>query len=293
MKKILLTILIATFAFVNTADAKTHKKEKKSSYVVKKQKKTAKRKAYKSSNYVGCCHTNPNILFVNLTDNSIIDGNYSANKVSIASLSKLMTVYTVVKNHQNFNEVLQVNTRLSNHTRLSKGMTLTRGDLVKLALVHSDNLAAQTLAESFPGGFDAFIYEMNKNAKELGMNNTVFFEPTGLNANNSSTIQDILLLTRAASQYETFREAAKSENVVIKAQRGKKTIKITAGATNKMFGKEGVLTIKTGFTNAAGFCITILMSVDNKLYNLIVLGARSSKERQKIIERSMQSLKYI
>jgi D-alanyl-D-alanine endopeptidase (penicillin-binding protein 7) len=283
MKKIII-LLGMFFCCVIVAEAKTTKHHKHK-HVVHSQKCKKVTESFSP--------TRANILLVNLTDNSIINGEYSNNKVSIASISKLMTVYTVLKSNQDFDEVLTVTNRLSNHTRLAKGMTLTRRDLVKLALVHSDNLAAQTLAENFPGGYHSFIYEMNKNAVNLGMNSTVFYEPTGLDPNNSSTLNDIAILTMTASHYQTFRDAAKSENVTITANKGKKTYKIVANATNKMFGKEGVITIKTGFTNAAGFCITMLVNIDNKLYNLVILGARSSQERQKIIERSLQTLRYI
>ena len=169
-------------------------------------------------------------------------------------------------------------------------MRLTRGDLVKLALVHSDNLAAITLSENFDGGQEAFMRSMNQNAKTLGMYNTVFYEPTGLDANNSSTLQDVSLLTTAASKYETFRQAAQTENLVIHATKGNRIIKIRANPTSTMFGKAGVVTIKTGFTNAAGFCITMLVHSENKVYNLVILGAHSKKERTYLIEKSLKTI---
>jgi D-alanyl-D-alanine endopeptidase (penicillin-binding protein 7) len=236
--------------------------------------------------------TRANVLLVDLTDNFLLNevSSYSDARFSIASISKLMTVYTILKNNQDFDEVLTVKTTLSNHTKLRRGMRLTRGDLIKLSLVHSDNLAAQTLAENFPGGYHSFIYEMNMNAKSLGMSNTVFYEPTGLDPDNSSTLYDIAVLTKVVSEYPTFREAAQSETVVVHTTNGKKTTRITANSTSNMFGKEGVITIKTGFTNAAGFCITMLVTSQNKLYNLVILGAKSKKERTYIIEKSMKTI---
>lgn len=283
MKKIILSLFLLLFVCPSMAHDKHHKKhyKKSNTHHNKKVKKT-------SEVYINP-HTN--VVLINVTDNSVVTGNYHSEKVSIASISKLMTIYTVLKANQNFDEVLTVNSKLSNHTRLSKGMKLTRGDLVKLSLIHSDNLAAVTLSEYFPGGQEMFIVAMNKNAKDLEMHDTVFYEPTGLDANNSSTLRDIAILTNAVSNFATFREAARTENLVIHATKGNKQISIHANPTSKLFGKDGIITIKTGFTNAAGFCITVLLlNDDHKLYNLVILGARSSQERKNIIEKSLQML---
>jgi D-alanyl-D-alanine endopeptidase (penicillin-binding protein 7) len=275
-------ILIATLLLFLSTSALSHPKK------CRKHIKHHCHITHKKQTVVNTTHVN--VILINTTDNALIGGSLDSSKVSIASISKLMTIYTVLKNEQNFNEKLTVKTKLQNHTRLAPGMTLTRGDLVKLSLVHSDNLAAITLSENFLGGQPSFINAMNKNAKELGMTNTEFHEPTGLNANNSSTLHDIVLLTNAVSKFETFRQAAKTENLVIYATRGNKHLTIKANPTSKFFGREGVVTIKTGFTNAAGFCITMLVFADNKLYNLVILGARSSNERKIIIEKSLQTI---
>ena len=281
MKKIIIAALLLFFSTSVLAHTKHHKKHKKH-----RTKTTQVKKSVPITTQV-------NVLLINITDNALINGRLESSKVSIASISKLMTIYTVLKNDQNFNEVLTVKTKLRNHTRLVPGMKLTRGDLVKLSLVHSDNLAAITLSENFLGGQSAFINEMNNNAKELGMMSTEFREPTGLDANNSSTLHDIVLLTNAVSKFETFRQAARTENIVVHATQGKKTITIKANATSKFFGQEGIMTIKTGFTNAAGFCITMLVFADNKVYNIVILGAKSSNERKNIIEKSLQTIHNI
>lgn len=289
MKKILFTIIITILAFaqpVYGSESNKHRKHiKHAVYKVKKAKAKVKKPRY--------IKTFANVLLVNLTDNSIVNGNLDGNKQSIASISKLMTVYTVLKHNQNLDEVITITRKPINHTRLNKGMQLTRGDLIKLALVYSDNLAALTLAENGPYGYLDFIDQMNRNAKELGMTDTVFYEPTGLDAGNSSTLRDIALMTKAASNYQTFRDAAKISNLTVYATKGKKTVPIRVNSTSTMFGKEGVITIKTGFTNAAGFCITMLVNSENKLYNLVILGARSSTERKVIMERSLKAINLI
>jgi D-alanyl-D-alanine endopeptidase (penicillin-binding protein 7) len=296
MKKILLAALLILVSTSVLAHPKkcSNKKGKQHQHVIKPAKKATNHQhvikpAKKSTNHV----PNVNVLLVNVTDNSVVDGGFGDTKLSIASISKLMTIYTVLKYNQNFDEVLTVKNKLRTHTRLRTGLRLTRGDLVKLSLVHSDNLAAITLSENYPGGKEGFVRDMNNNAKELNMQNTIFYEPTGLNANNSSTLSDIVLLTNAVSKFETFRQAARTENLTVYAMQGKKQVKIKANATSKFFGQEGIMTIKTGFTNAAGFCITMLVFSENKLYNIVILGARSSTERKNIIEKSLQTIHSI
>jgi D-alanyl-D-alanine endopeptidase (penicillin-binding protein 7) len=233
---------------------------------------------------------NTNVLLLNVTDNSVVKGSIDSSKVSIASISKLMTVHTVLKANQNLNETLTVQSKLHNHTRLVRGMKLTRLDLMKLSLVYSDNLAAVTLSENYPGGREAFMRQMNENSKELGMTSTYFGDPTGLDSDNSSTISDISILTNTVSKYQLVRDAAKTENLTVVATKGKKSVKIKVNPTSKFFGHDNIIAIKTGFTNAAGFCITMLLRSNDKIYNLVVLGAHTSKERKKIIEASLNSI---
>lgn len=298
MNKILIAILLLCFTTGGLAHTKQSHKKGKHATTVKhlhsaKKPKLSKKVKHRATKVAASHPTQVNVIIINATDNAIMSGTLDSTRVSIASISKLMTIYTVLKSNQNFNEKLTVKTKLKTHTRLAPGMKLTREDLVKLSLVHSDNLAAITLSENFDGGKSAFVAAMNVNAKELGMLRTKFFEPTGLNANNSSTLHDIVLLTNAVSKFETFRQAAKTENVVVHATQGKKNLTIKANATSKFFGQEGIMTIKTGFTNAAGFCITMLVFVDDKFYNIVILGARSSNERKNIIEKSLQTIHSI
>ena len=275
MKKIIILMLLLSLGLVDTAHAR--------------HRKNAHKKQVHS-----VIHTHANYLLVNLTDNSVVNSSYDNQRLSIASISKLMTVYTVMKNDENMHEVLKVTHSPVNHTRLSKGMALTRMDLVKLALIHSDNLAAITLAENGKGGFDNFIGDMNSNARALGMFNTVFYEPTGLDANNSSTLSDIATLTAEVSRYDVFREAAQTEKpLIVHAIKKNRLISIMVSPTSTMFGKEGIITIKTGFTNAAGFCITMLVNCENKLYSLTVLGARTKQERKIIVEKSLQMINQV
>jgi serine-type D-Ala-D-Ala endopeptidase (penicillin-binding protein 7) len=291
MKKIILILAILSLGVANVSYAKTKHHKKHATHAVKhthnKHGKYSKRSKLQPPMY---SQSRANILLVNMTDHHLLDGHYDSNKVSIASISKLMTIYTVLKAKQDPMEVLTVTEKSINHTRLSRGMELTRHDLIRLSLIHSDNMAALTLSQNYPGGEEAFVKQMNINAKDLQMFDTMFFESTGLNPYNSSTLHDISLLTSAVSTHEIFRDAAQSDSVTVHARKGKKVITIKAGPTSNMFGKEGVVTIKTGFTNAAGWCVTMLVNSDNKMYNLVILGAKSKNERKYLIEKSLKTI---
>lgn len=250
----------------------------------------------------------PHAVVYNVTDNRVVQGSLYCKEVSIASISKLMTIYTVLKADQNLNEKLTVTGNKINHTKLKKGMVLTRRELIDMSLISSDNLAAMTLAEHYPGGMTQFVREMNKHSKDLGMENTGFVEPTGLSPMNYSTIADIVELTKAVSLYSIVQDAAQTQRVVTnpeivnKSYKGKskkkskrepvkkKSTKLVNNPTSRYFGHEGIVTIKTGFTNAAGFCITMLLYANNQLYNITVLGARSKQEREVLVKKSLQAI---
>ena len=228
-----------------------------------------------------------NTVVYNVSSNQVISGDLIEEKVSIASISKLMTVYTVLMQNQPMNEKLTVKGNKVPNAKISKGMTLTRHDLLKLALVSSDNLAAITLSENYPGGRSNFIADMNHNARDMGMFNSGFVEPTGLSPMNYSTIEDVIKLTNAVSNFEIVQTAAQSNGEVTQYSRGKKTSKLNSNPTIKYFGQQGIVTIKTGFTKAAGFCVTMLVNTNNQLYNITVLGAKTKQEREAIIKNSL------
>jgi D-alanyl-D-alanine endopeptidase (penicillin-binding protein 7) len=255
-------------------------------------------------------YANPNTVVYNVTTGNVIRGSLESNPTSIASISKLLTVYTVLKENQNLDEVLTVTGSRTPNTKLVKGMKLTRRELVNMSLVSSDNLAAITLSQNYVGGQSAFVSKMNQYAREMQMHHSGFVEPTGLSPNNYSTISDLVLLTNAVSRFDIVKNAAQTNKVIArpeglvyryKKQNNKKYKKrkpikepiqrvLVNNSTSNFFGREGVITIKTGFTNAAGFCITMLVESNHQLYSIVVLGARSKKERQQIIEKSLASI---
>lgn len=229
-------------------------------------------------------------IVYDITNDRVVDGSLNDAELSIASISKFMTVYTVLREHQDLNEILNVTSKKTPNTKLVRGMKLSRIDLINLALISSDNIAALTLAENFPMGYSNFIHRMNQHAQDLNMTHTRFVEPTGLSPMNYSTISDIVLLSKAMHEHEIVREAAKVKSVTVYSKHSKKKIKITSNSTSQYFGRDGIIAIKTGFTKAAGFCITMIVNSNNQMYNITILGAKTKYERQLLVDRFLKSI---
>ncbi|MBW8890966.1 MAG: serine hydrolase, partial [Burkholderiales bacterium] len=123
----------------------------------------------------------------------------------IASITKLMTALVVVEAGLPLDEKISVtdddiDTEKFTHSRLSVGTTLTRGDMLHLALMSSENRAAHALGRNYPGGLDAFVAAMNAKALSLGMADTHYVEPTGLSSRNQSSAADLAKLVNVTSQ---------------------------------------------------------------------------------------------
>jgi D-alanyl-D-alanine endopeptidase (penicillin-binding protein 7) len=180
---------------------------------------------------------------------------------SIASISKLMTVMVVLDAHQDLAEPVGL---------------FTRSQLIDMALIKSDNHAAEILCEMYPGGKPSCIRAMNAKAQSLVMPNTNFVEPTGLSVMNVSTARELIKLVEAASQYPEITHAASTSEIKIKIR--KKWL--VFHNTNSIIGKRHKFIVsKTGYINAAGGCI--VMMLDTELGNriVIVLGSKNTHTR--------------
>jgi D-alanyl-D-alanine carboxypeptidase len=178
---------------------------------------------------------------------------------SIASITKLMTVIAVLDNKQDMQE------------KIGK---FTRGQLVQLALIKSDNDAAKTLCDKFPGGRFECVRYMNEKANYLGMLRTKFVEPTGLSPMNISTALDLLRLVFEASHYPEIIRA--SQTPVLNIQIGNKVLSYRN--TNPVIGKRyNFIVSKTGTTIAAGGCIVVMFDTDVGRRIVILLGAKAGK----------------
>ena len=190
---------------------------------------------------------------------NLIEGSNITEVRSIASITKLMTVMAVLDLKQDLQE------------KIGK---FTRGQLVQLALVKSDNDAAKALCDNFPGGRFECIRFMNDKANYLGMYRTKFVEPTGLSPMNISTALDLLKLVFEARHYPEIVKA--SQTPVLNIQIGNKVLSFRN--TNPVIGKRyNFIVSKTGSTNAAGSCIVVMVDTDLGRRIVILLGAKAGK----------------
>jgi len=208
----------------------------------------------------------------------------------IASVTKLMTAYVVLESRASLDEKVTIRAqKIEGSPILKAGMQVTRNELLHLALISSDNLAAKMLAVAHPQGYDSFIAEMNATAQRLGMNNTSYIEPTGL-LPNKSTAWDLHLLNTAVSKYSIFRETAMSKTSNQEAQNKKGLWKrFVIRNTNAFAGEYDIKVGKTGFTNPAGWCISMLVRHQGQEFDLIVLGSPSKKVRNDLVSAKLKS----
>ena len=159
---------------------------------------------------------------------------------------------------------------------------LSRKELLTLALVKSDNFAAQILCNNLPN----CINSMNAKATEIGMTNTHYEEPTGLSKENVSTADDLLKLMMVAATHPIIGELSSMPKAVVTT--GNKIIKVNN--TNPLTSKLNILLSKTGFTNPAGGCLVMMINTAVGKRILILLGSKNAKTRIPDIERLVKDL---
>jgi D-alanyl-D-alanine endopeptidase (penicillin-binding protein 7) len=185
---------------------------------------------------------------------------------SIASITKIMTVLTVMSARQDLNRYIRYN----------KTLMLTRQELIVLSMVRSDNHAADLLCKNYTGGYQACINDMNTNAIKYGMYNTRFVDSTGLMSGNTSTARDLLVLLNVAEKNYLINHAATKTKVEIKNKRKWIIFK----QTNPLIGHRHEFVVsKTGTTNAAGGCIVLTVKTERGLRRVVVLGSKNGRTR--------------
>src|SRR5271170_2431361 len=164
------------------------------------------------------------VLIIDQSDSSILYSRNSDVAAPIASITKLMTALVVLDAKQPLDEPIEITeSELDlpklNFSRLSVGTVLTRGDLMHLALMASENRAAHALGANYPGGLPAMVEAMNAKAAELGMTNSHFVDPTGLSSQNVASPEDLSKLVIAASHNSTIREFSTDKSYAVKVHR--------------------------------------------------------------------------
>ena len=200
----------------------------------------------------------------------------------IASISKLMTALVVVDANLPMDEMLEItdediDTLKHTTSRLSVGTRLSRGDMLHLALMSSENRAANALGRNYPGGLPAFVRAMNAKAATLGMVDSRFVEPTGLSAQNVSSPRDLSRLLRAASQRPLIHRYSTDSEYEVEVNKRTQTFR----NTNLLVRKPDwdIKVSKTGFINEAGECLVMLTRVNGRDLAIVLLDSQGKLSR--------------
>ncbi len=201
----------------------------------------------------------------------------------IASISKLMTALVIAESALPMDEVLtisdeDVDRMRHSRSRLAVGTRLTRGEMLHLALMSSENRAASALGRHYPGGMPAFVRAMNDKARALGMRHTRFVEPTGLSSDNVATSHDLVKLLKASSRHPAIRHYATDDTEVFDLGRGRR---LTYNNTNRLVKREDweIHISKTGFINEAGECLVMLTRIDDRDLAIVLLNSSGKYSR--------------
>ena len=198
----------------------------------------------------------------------------------IASITKLMTAIVVLNIHQDLTEELKLNFKHAStyHTKLPRTLkTLSRGELLQLAIVKSDNFAAYTLCENYPGGVGRCVAEMNHEALEFGMYSTHFTDPTGLDEGNTSNARDLVKLVLVASQHPEITDASGKPLVSIQVKRRWWDFWNTNSLVRK--NSDRVIVSKTGYIHQSGGCVVMLLDTDQGQRVIVLLGSKNTRTR--------------
>jgi len=206
----------------------------------------------------------------------------------IASLTKLMTGLLISEARLPNEELItitqdDVDTEKGSRSRLTIGTTLSRGEMLHLALMSSENRAAHALGRTYPGGLATFVSIMNAKAKMLGMKDTRYVEPTGLSSHNQSSAQDLALLVNAAYADATVRSLSTSPEYQVEV--GNRVLQFNT--TNRLVKSPDwdIGVQKTGFINEAGQCLVMQAKVAGRKLIMVFLDSAGKFSRIADAER--------
>lgn len=216
------------------------------------------------------------VMVLDAVDSSVLYSKQANRPVPIASITKLMTALVVIDAGQPLDEMIELTAadrRLerSSASRLAIGTKLSRGDLLHLALMSSENRAAHAVARAYPGGLTACIRAMNARARALGMKTARFTDPTGLSSGNVSSAADLTKLVAAAAADPTIRmfSTGASHTVAV----GKQLLEFRN--TNTLVAKADwdIMVSKTGYTSDAGQCLVMKTVIRERPVLIVLLNS--------------------
>ncbi len=206
----------------------------------------------------------------------------------IASITKLMTGVVISEAKLSMHESItitqdDVDTEKGSSSRLKVGTTLTRGELLHLSLMASENRAAHALGRTYPGGLQAFVDLMNAKAAALGMRDTRYIEPTGLSSKNQSSAKDLATLVSLAYQDPILRELSTSPSHQVEV--GKHTLNYKT--TNRLIKNPNwdIGLQKTGYISEAGQCLVMQAKIAGRKLIMVFLDSAGKLSRVADAER--------
>lgn len=221
------------------------------------------------------------------TDEVLLAKNEGA-VLPIASITKLMTALVVLEADQPLDEVLSISredidTEKHTSSRLAVGTRLTRGEMLHLALMSSENRAANALGRHYPGGLAAAVEAMNAKAKLLGMEDTRYVEPTGLSSGNQSSASDLARLVKVAYEVPLLRELSTSAEHRVRVGRRNMAFHTTNGLVRSRSWEIGLQ--KTGYIVEAGRCLVMQAELAGRKLILVFLDSAGKYSRLGDAER--------
>ena len=223
-------------------------------------------------------------LVYDLIDQKVLYAKNPEEELPLASITKIMTAIVALESGKEDDEYMITSGYLvgENSMGLTEGEVISLKDLLYGLILPSGNDAAETLAGNFPGGREKFIEAMNNKAKSLGLKNTNFTNPSGLegDGNQYTTAYDLLVITNYAMKIPLFRQVVRTVNHHIPYSLEHKEFYLT-NETNLLTSYPGVAGVKTGFTPEAGFCLVTYLDFKGHELIGVILGSENRREEMK------------
>lgn len=216
------------------------------------------------------------VLVIDATDSSVLFARHATVAAPIASITKLMTALVVLDAGQPLDEPIIItpadrDLEKGSASRLNVGARLSRGDLLHLALMSSDNRAAHAVGRRYPGGLPKMLTAMNAKARALGMTSAKFVDPTGLSERNVASAADLSRLVIAASRNPTIRKFSTDHEFSVVV--GKRRLEFRNSNTLVAKSDWDIELQKTGYTNEAGRCLVMKTRIDGRSVVIVLLDS--------------------
>ncbi|WP_353395166.1 serine hydrolase [Hydrogenophaga sp. 5NK40-0174] len=235
-------------------------------------------------------------LVLDQDTNEVLFSKNDSAVLPIASLTKLMTGLVIAESDLDMRQRIRitradVDTYKGSRSRLAVGARLTRGEMLHLALMSSENRAAHALGRTYPGGMRAFVRRMNEKARQLGMYDTRYVEPTGLRSQNKSSARDLATLVSAAYQHPVLRKLSTDPSHQVSV--GRRTLKYV-NSNRLVRGSDWDIGLqKTGYISEAGRCLVMQANVASRRIIMVFLdssGKRARIQDAQRVRRYVESL---